>query len=68
MRVSLPSTFSLRGLLFSLVLVCSLLTAVLCRSQSPMVLTVGVYENPPKIFTPQGKPAGVFVNLSYWLE
>nr|WP_321468718.1 ATP-binding protein [uncultured Desulfobulbus sp.] len=34
----------------------------LCRAQGP-VITIGVYENKPKIFTQNGKPAGVFIDI-----
>ncbi|MBM9615228.1 transporter substrate-binding domain-containing protein [Desulfobulbus rhabdoformis] len=29
----------------------------------PLIVRVGLYENPPKIFTEDGQPAGIFVDL-----
>ena len=63
MILPLPSAFRLRGLLSSLVWLATILSAVLCQAQPPTVVTVGVYENPPKIFSQQGKPAGVFIDV-----
>ena len=52
---------------YSLVYVLLLPLFLLCLAgwcwSAPVILTVGVYENAPKIFTQDGKPAGIFVDI-----
>lgn len=63
MICSMPSACSIRNLLFSLLFfAASLLLACWGRAE-PQTVLVGVYENAPKMFTQQGKPAGIFVDI-----
>lgn len=51
-------------LLAQLILTIFLLLTPLGASADERIVTVGVYENPPKIFTAEsGKPAGIFIDL-----
>jgi len=51
-------------LLAQLILTVCLLLTPLDASADERIVTVGVYENPPKIFTAEsGKPAGIFIDL-----
>ena len=53
---------------FSFALFCFLPVIVVLSFSSPVVagnsiVTVGLYENAPKIFTDNGKPAGIFIDI-----
>ena len=59
------SRFVRLGLLLArLILILFLFLTPLRVSGDERIVTVGVYENPPKIFTAEsGKPAGIFIDL-----